>query len=232
MSSVLELAVQGNRTAMHRVYEKERKLLYFLCLRLSANETEAAEHFCASLSMIWEDAAPRDAVSSEAFRLLVTRAVASCCPQEPAREEPPESIWSLSLSPEDSAEDLLAAVIDRLPYRSSSISSGSDFSTPSAPHTCRISMRIISCEIRMVLGPKRSCRRRASVVFPLPEFPLRMISFAICLSPFAWCMKGCPGSKVRRAQKSGTAAKGCCKTAASNRNIQKPASQGSGKRSF
>lgn len=65
--------------------------------------------------MIWEDAAPRDAVSSEAFRLLVTRAVASCCPQEPAREEPPESIWSLSLSPEDSAEDLLAAVIDRLP---------------------------------------------------------------------------------------------------------------------
>ena len=52
MSSVLERAVQGNRTAMHRVYEKERKLLYFLCLRLSANETEAAEHFCASLSMI------------------------------------------------------------------------------------------------------------------------------------------------------------------------------------
>ena len=42
MSSVLERAVQGNRTAMHRVYEKERKLLYFLCLRLSANETEAA----------------------------------------------------------------------------------------------------------------------------------------------------------------------------------------------
>jgi hypothetical protein len=74
MSSVLERAVQGNRTAMHRVYEKERKLLYFLCLRLSANETEAAEHFCAFLSMIWEDAAPRDAVSSEAFRLLVTRA--------------------------------------------------------------------------------------------------------------------------------------------------------------
>ena len=31
MSSVLERAVQGNRTAMHRVYEKERKLLYFLC---------------------------------------------------------------------------------------------------------------------------------------------------------------------------------------------------------
>ena len=43
MSSVLERAVQGNRTAMHRVYEKERKLLYFLCLRLSANETEAAD---------------------------------------------------------------------------------------------------------------------------------------------------------------------------------------------
>lgn len=38
---------------------------------------------------------------------------------------------------------------------------------------------------------------------------------------------GAAGSK-----KDGTAARGCCKTAASNRNIQKPASQGSGKRSF
>ena len=95
MASVLERAVQGNRTAMHRVYEKERRLLYFLCLRLTEDESEAAELFCASLSQLWQDAAPRDAASPEAFRLLLARAVASSCPEEKPRSEPPESLWSL-----------------------------------------------------------------------------------------------------------------------------------------
>lgn len=115
MPSVLERAAAGNRSAMHRVYEKERRLFWFLCLRLSENEREAAELFCAALEKLWADVQPRDAASPEAFRRREARTLFSCLPPEPARDEPPESLWSLSIPADSSASDILLAVADRLP---------------------------------------------------------------------------------------------------------------------
>ncbi len=115
MPSVLERAAAGNRSAMHRVYEKERRLFWFLCLRLSENEREAAELFCAALEKLWADVQPRDAASPEAFRRREARTLFSCLPPEPARDEPPESLWSLSVPADSSASDILLAVADRLP---------------------------------------------------------------------------------------------------------------------
>lgn len=62
MSSVLERAVQGNRTAMHRVYEKERKLCHLhlsFCMvyeRLPRDESPAGTkiRYCSRFEKRWD----------------------------------------------------------------------------------------------------------------------------------------------------------------------------------
>lgn len=115
MPSVWERAAAGNRGAMHHIYEKERRFLWFFCLRLCENQQEAAELFCDALTKVWADAQPRDAASPEAFRRYEARTLFSCLPPEPARDEPPESLWSLSIPADSSPLEILLAVADRLP---------------------------------------------------------------------------------------------------------------------
>ena len=66
-----------------------------------------------------------------------------------------------------------------LPYRKSSAISGKAFvSMPSSTHS--IFLLTSSCDISIVLRPSFFCNAFATVVFPLPEFPLRMINFPMC----------------------------------------------------
>ena len=84
--------------------------------RLAASPSaRMAELFCAALEKLWADIQPRDAASPEAFRRREARTLFSCLPPEPARDEPPESLWSLSIPADSSPLEILLAVADRLP---------------------------------------------------------------------------------------------------------------------
>lgn len=197
MSSVLERAVQGNRTAMHRVYEKERKLLYFLCLRLSANETEAADAAGGETSAAEGLLRRADQSVKRQLSLLKFKVGLSNAPTAREIDGLLRTITAETLVP-DELDAEAAAIILR------------------ASHPARVNPILIAAVVCLFLAAGLWL---ASAFTGGESTQDNSVSSSVS-----------DGASVSK--KDGTAAKGCCKTAASNTNIQKPASQGSGKRSF